>query len=179
MSHRLIIAFTLSLVLHGGLLFAGAPGSPAAARLPALRASLRPPPDPVRLFEPAAAESLLKDTLADETPEEPVTAPLPPPPPPSEARETLTASPSETRAMEAVRKKLSEYVFYPEPARRLGIEGTVTLYVELADDGRVEDVRVVESSGHAILDNAAIKGFYAVGRFPGESGFWDYTFRLE
>jgi protein TonB len=175
MPHRLIIALTLSLVLHGGLLFTGAPGFPAPPRPPALRASLRLPPDLARLPEPPAAESLLKNTLEDEAPE----APALPPPPPEEMRRTPAPPDAGRRATEAVRKKLAEYVFYPEQARRLGIEGTVTLFVELAADGRVEDVRVVESSGHAILDNAAVKGFYAVGRFPGESGYWDYTFRLE
>jgi protein TonB len=174
MPHRLIIALALSFVLHGGLLFMGAPGFSAAPRPPALRASLRLPPDLTRLPEPPVAESLLKDTLEDEAPKEPAATP-----PAEETRETPAPSFISRRATEAVREKLSEYVFYPEQARRLGIEGTVTLFVELAADGRVEDVRVVESSGHAILDNAAIRGFYAVGRFPGESGFWDYTFRLE
>jgi protein TonB len=166
----------LSLVLHGGLLFTGAPGLPTPPRFPDLRASLRLPPDLTRLSEPPVAESLLKNTLADEAPEE--TAAPPVPPPADETRKTSVPA-AGRRAMETVRKKLSEYVFYPEQARALGIEGTVTLFVELAADGSVENVRVVESSGHAILDNAAIKGFYAVGRFPGESGFWDYTFRLE
>jgi protein TonB len=177
MPHRLIIAFTLSLVLHGGLFLTGAPGAPAAPRLADLRVSLRLPPDFARLPEPPVAESLLKNTLEDEASEEPVSPPFPPPA--REARKTPVPSAAGQRAMEAVRKKLSEYVFYPEQARRLGIEGTVTLFVELADDGHVEDVRIVESSGHAILDNAAVRGFYAVGRFPGESGFWDYSFRLE
>jgi protein TonB len=177
MPHRLIIAFTLSLVLHGGLLLTGAPGFPMPPRFPDLRVSLRLPPDFTRLPEPPAAETLLKNTLEDAAPEEPVATPLPPPA--GEARKTPVPSADGRRAMEAIQEKLSEYVFYPEQARRLGIEGTVTLFVELADDGSVEDVRVVESSGHAILDNAAIRGFYAVGRFPGESGLWDYTFRLE
>jgi protein TonB len=177
MPHRLIIALTLSLVLHGGLLFMGAPGFSAAPRPPALRASLRLPPDLVRLPEPPVAESLLKNTLAEEAPEKPATPPSPPPA--KETRKTPASSDASRRAMEAVQEKLSEYVFYPEQARRLGIEGTVTLFVELAADGRVEDVRIVESSGHASLDNAAVKGFYAVGRLPGESGLWDYTFRLE
>jgi protein TonB len=174
MPHRLIIALTLSLVLHGGLFFMGAPGFSATPRPPALRALLRLPPDLARLPEPPATESLLKNTLEDAAPEKPAATP-----PAEETRRTPAPSDAGRRAMEAVQEKLSEYVFYPEQARRLGIEGTVTLFVELTADGRVEDVRIVESSGHAILDNAAVKGFYAVGRFPGESGFWDYTFRLE
>ena len=61
----------------------------------------------------------------------------------------------------------------------MGIEGTVVLFVDLSREGKVEDVRVVSSSGFPILDNAAIKGFYAVGRLPGKSDTWSYTFHLE
>ena len=44
---------------------------------------------------------------------------------------------------------------YPGSARRLGIQGTTTLRVYVAADGRVADVRVEESAGHADLDHAA------------------------
>ncbi|MDR1934369.1 MAG: energy transducer TonB [Candidatus Accumulibacter sp.] len=178
MSRPLIIALTLSLVLHGGVLSLGAPRFFPAPRAPALQASLRLP-DLAKLSEPPpGAEALLKNTIEEDIPERP----LPPPPPPLPAREkrkTPAPSPADPRQMEAVRKKLSEYVFYPEQARRLGLEGTVTLFVELSGDGRVEDVRVAASSGFPILDNAAVKGFYAVGRLPGKSDYWEYVFRLE
>ncbi|MDR0577930.1 MAG: energy transducer TonB [Candidatus Accumulibacter sp.] len=174
MPRALIIALTLSLVLHGGLLSLDTRPSPAP-RAPALRASLRPPPEPAKPAEPPPeTEALLKNTLDGEPPEKQT-----PPSPPAEKRKTPAPSPVGERQMEAVRKKLAEYVLYPEQAWRLGLEGTVTLFVELADDGRVEDVSVVASSGYPILDNAAIRGFYAVGRLPGESGYWEYTFRLE
>jgi protein TonB len=179
MSRPLIIALTLSLVLHGSLLFTSAFRISPAPRPPALLASLRLPPDLAKIPEPLPdADTLLKNTLEDESPEKP--APMPPPPPPKEkSRMPAPSAVPDKREMEAVRKKLSEYVFYPEQARQLGLEGTVTLFVELADDGRVEDVQIVASSGYPILDNAAIKGFYAVGRLPGKSDYWDYEFRLE
>ncbi|GHU33348.1 hypothetical protein AGMMS50256_25100 [Betaproteobacteria bacterium] len=178
MSRPLIIALTLSLVLHGGLLFTSAFRFSPAPPLPplGLLASLRLPPDLAKLPEPLPdTDTLLKNTIEDEQPE---TLPMPL----EEKRKTPSPTPSplpNKREMETVRKKLSEYVFYPEQARQLGIEGTVTLFVELGNDGRVEDVRVVTSSGYPILDNAAIKGFYAVGRLPGKSDYWDYAFRLE
>jgi protein TonB len=179
MSRPLIIALTLSLVLHSGLLFTSAFRFSPASRPPALLASLRLPPDLAKIPEPLPdADTLLKNTLEDDSPEKP--APIPPLPPPKE--KSMTPAPSavpDKREMEAVSKKLSEYIFYPEQARQLGIEGTVTLFVELSDDGRVEDVRLIESSGYPILDNAAIRGFYAVGRLPGKSDYWDYEFRLE
>ncbi len=44
---------------------------------------------------------------------------------------------------------------YPNSARRLGIQGMTTLRVYVAADGRVGEVQVQESAGHADLDNAA------------------------
>jgi protein TonB len=176
MSRSLIIALALSLVLHGGLLFTSAFRFSPAPRPPALLASLRLPPELAKLPEPIPVEdTLLKNTIEDEPPEKQA-----PTPPPEEKRKTpVPSNVVSQREMETVRKKLSEYVFYPEQARQLGLEGTVTLFVELSDEGRVEDVRVIESSGYPILDNAAIKGFYALGRLPGKSDYWNYAFRLE
>lgn len=45
---------------------------------------------------------------------------------------------------------------YPATARRLGEEGVADLLVELSAAGRVTEVRVVESSGSARLDAAAV-----------------------
>jgi protein TonB len=171
MSRPLIIAFMFSLVLHGGLLCLGA--FPPAPRAPALQALLRLPSAPVTVPEPVpVTETLLKNTIEDDLPE----APAPNDSPPSRERRGMSADPDR---MAAIRKKLSEYVFYPEQARRLGLEGTVTLFVEVSGDGRVEDVRVVASSGHPLLDNAAIRGFYALGWLPAGSDYWEYTFELE
>lgn len=180
---RLIIAVTLSLVLHGGLLVADA-FKPAAPRpRPALQAILRLPPEPARPAEtPPIPDSLLKNTIEEEALQE--DAPKPPPPVAKKKIETPNTSPPTPkpltqREIRAVQEKLAEYVFYPEHARALGIEGTVELFIELSANGKVEDVRVVSSSGYPILDNAAIKGFYAIGRLPGTSDTWSYTFQLE
>ncbi|MFN7902708.1 MAG: TonB family protein [Holosporales bacterium] len=44
---------------------------------------------------------------------------------------------------------------YPEQARRRGIEGSVLLSVMVAADGTPQSVTVAQSSGFAMLDNAA------------------------
>ena len=44
---------------------------------------------------------------------------------------------------------------YPERARRRGQEGEVALNGLVGIDGRVKDVRVIKSSGHATLDREA------------------------
>jgi len=46
---------------------------------------------------------------------------------------------------------------YPSIARRRGYEGTVLLSVEVLANGAVGDLSVKKSSGHSILDRAALK----------------------
>ena len=177
MPPRLIIALAFSLALHGILLLPDVFNAVAPPR-PVLQASLRLPPlppPPVPEEAPKEFEPLLKNTLDEQAPEE--VKPLAPPRPPKpETKSKVSVS---QREMQDAQKKLSRYVYYPEQARKLGLEGTVMLYVELLSDGRVDDVRIVSSSGYAILDNAAIKGFYAAGKLPGKSDTWAYTFRLQ
>ena len=46
---------------------------------------------------------------------------------------------------------------YPMVARRMGYHGKVVLDVEVLAEGRAGDVKVQQSSGHEILDNAALQ----------------------
>ncbi len=46
---------------------------------------------------------------------------------------------------------------YPPLARRLGQEGTVVLALSIDREGRVTDARLRRSSGHPMLDRAALK----------------------
>jgi protein TonB len=46
---------------------------------------------------------------------------------------------------------------YPAVARRRGYEGTVLLNVLVDKGGQVAELRVEESSGHAMLDQAALR----------------------
>jgi len=45
---------------------------------------------------------------------------------------------------------------YPSVARRRGYEGTVLLEVLVDEEGRVADLQVADSSGHAVLDRVAV-----------------------
>ena len=47
---------------------------------------------------------------------------------------------------------------YPRLARRRGLEGTVLLEVLVDSSGRVADMRFSRTSGHALLDKAAMEG---------------------
>ena len=162
MSLRLLLALALSLLLHAGLLAPEAlRRSPSAPPRPALRAELRPPPQPAS--EPPPAETLLKNTLdANEAPPS-----LKPPPPPPQATPKAAPRPTARQETRSAQRKLAEHLFYPPAAVAQGIEGEVRLIVRLADDGSVAEVSLAASSGHAILDNAAIRAAYAMGRLPG------------
>jgi len=64
------------------------------------------------------------------------------------------------------RERVADALVYPLGARREGLKGTVELYVRLEADGRVSDVRVVRSSSHEILDQAALETIRRVGPLP-------------
>lgn len=55
---------------------------------------------------------------------------------------------------------------YPEQARRDQIYGVLRLLVEIMPDGSVNQIRILESSGHAILDDAAGADRPAGGSLP-------------
>ena len=55
---------------------------------------------------------------------------------------------------------------YPRAARRAGLEGRVVVKLVLDDQGRVLQVDLVTSSGHEILDNAALEAARSVKVLP-------------
>lgn len=59
---------------------------------------------------------------------------------------------------------------YPVAALRRGMQGVVTLLVEVDQEGAVTRVRVLESSGHGILDRAAQDGVAAWRFTPATEG---------
>ena len=153
---RLILALALSLALHAGLLFPDIlKRLSVAPPRPALQASLRLPPRP----ETLPAEPLLKNTLdAEEAP------PLAKPPPvtPQPAPRSVAK-----REVQVAQRKLSQHLFYPPEAVARGIEGEVRLILKLSADGTVDAVSIAASSGYPILDNAAVKAAYAMGKLTG------------
>ena len=54
--------------------------------------------------------------------------------------------------------------FYPPEAVARGIEGETILILRYAADGRLLDARIARSSGHAILDQAALRAVRATPR---------------
>jgi protein TonB len=164
----LLLAYIVSLLLHAAVLGGGALNQllkPPPSRV--LLASLRLPP-----VEVPPAEPLIKDTLApEEAKPEPKVEPLRTPPPDLRPNPRSSAAPRpakvEKREVQAAQRKIAQHTYYPPEAIASNIEGDVRLLLVLGEDGAISDVQIASSSGHAILDNAAIKAAYAMGRLPG------------
>ena len=82
-------------------------------------------------------------------------------------RSGLSRKLSHWRDVQIAQRKFSKTQFYPQEAVKQGIEGDVRLILRLSTDGTVDDVSIAASSGHLILDNAAIKAAYAMGKLTG------------
>lgn len=65
-----------------------------------------------------------------------------------------------------IRTLLEEHKEYPLWARRNNREGTVGLHFVICRDGKVEDLRVVKSSGFSLLDEAAERVVRRISKFP-------------
>ncbi|HEY3521619.1 MAG TPA: energy transducer TonB, partial [Rhodanobacteraceae bacterium] len=55
---------------------------------------------------------------------------------------------------------------YPDEARRRRLHGQLVLTVGLARDGRVKSIDIIQSSGHRVLDDAAIRIVHLSAPFP-------------
>jgi protein TonB len=59
--------------------------------------------------------------------------------------------------------RLSEELLYPADALRRGLEGEVTILVELGEGGRILDASIASGSGHQSLDDAAVRAVKRLG----------------
>ena len=73
------------------------------------------------------------------------------------------------QVMASLKEAFSAHFYYPMLARRKGWEGEVTLALRVETDGRLTGIHVVGSSGHRVLDNAAVDSLSRARalRFPG------------
>lgn len=143
---------------------------------PVSRAALKPPasnPPASNPQIPAAAP----ERPAEAAPPAPISTPVPTPAPPVVAAPatvaTLVAPAAPESKVESKPAPVREpapstppsaaaYLNNPEPAyptraRREGLEGTVALNILVTKEGRPERVEIKQSSGAAILDNAALE----------------------
>ena len=55
---------------------------------------------------------------------------------------------------------------YPDEARRRQLHGQLVLTVGLASNGQIESIDIIQSSGHKVLDDAAIRIVHLAAPFP-------------
>lgn len=148
------------------------PPAPVAARTapPALPRSQAPVVPKRRSIQPApkvaAAQPVQRPQPAParrQAPEAPAVADLPTDPPSGPvASSNLSTAPSTPSEAAEVQASVPLYDLnpppaYPAAARRRGLEGIVLLEVLVDPAGRPAEVRVVQSSGHELLDHSALK----------------------
>lgn len=157
---RLTLALLVSVLLHGAVLGGRWP-QPTPKPPQRLDVRLIVPEEKVEQ-PPPPEEPIFKNTLTQNT-EPPKQETAPTPQPLAAATQGKPARLHKRQEQEALRK-LSERVFYPEAAVRAGLEGTVHLLIRLDADGSVREVSVAASSGHAVLDDAAMRAARGMGR---------------
>ena len=112
-------------------------------------------PDPVPLVPAPKVERTWADTAPQPAPvprsSSPVTPARPAAPP-----ATSTAAARGGGVLRLVSKP-SVRGFYPDSARRRGLEGTTVVIVRVDTSGRVVHAITAKSSGHLILDTAAVR----------------------
>lgn len=151
-----------SFALHVAVLFPYFPVKPRPLPAPDLIAVLMP--------EEVPQDSAVTST---ETPAGEVQVPAPPvavPPAPTPEAKPEVVPPPRPLAGRELRSALNQMAreeFYPREAIIRGLEGRVVLLLMLADNGGVAAVEVASSSGHALLDEAAMVAAGRIGRIPG------------
>ena len=70
------------------------------------------------------------------------------------------------RFAQTVRRKIESKKRYPLAARKSRFEGRVGVKMTILKDGQLEMIEIIESSGHAILDKAALESVRRSAPFP-------------
>lgn len=149
----------------------------AVASVSATAAATPEPVQPTRKASPPARRTSVQAALQSPT------APLPEPGVPAAGPAQAANATNAVSAAAAAQAQqgalpidlrvvdwLARYSNYPLAARRARIEGVVQLRVTLLPDGRLIDARIERSSGHALLDQAALDLLAHAARLPEDFG---------
>jgi protein TonB len=134
------------------------------------------PTEPKKPVPPDQAPQKSPEFFPDES-SQGTEAPLPPPQEETTAVGTgsVSAVPNQPALTSATEEAQPEYsknppISYPKRARRKGYEGTVLLEVLVNRNGKVDDLRILVSSGYAILDRSAVKSVKTWSFIPAKKG---------
>lgn len=90
------------------------------------------------------------------------------PPTVTAAIEAPAVAPGARKAVRArLEDELARHFHYPFLARRRGWEGKVVLRLRIDGRGRIDSTEIAESSGHGVLDRAALDAVAKVALIPG------------
>lgn len=164
---RLLAAYLASVALHllpaMPALMAQPPRPLPPSPMPSLNVALRPPPlPPLKLPEPP------KEASSERTPPPAPNKQQRPPPPPAHKPAARTASWTE-QIRQHIRKLDQAGQFYPAEAIQRGIQGDVDVLMVLDEAGKVVAARVEHGSGHAILDEAALRAIRSLTSVPADA----------
>lgn len=67
---------------------------------------------------------------------------------------------------QALVAEIERHKFYPLRARRRGMEGVTIVGFIIDIQGIIKKVRIIQSSGHSLLDKTSLSAIEAIGRFP-------------
>lgn len=107
------------------------------------------------------------------TPSQPLAAAAPGPPAATQKIELPVSD--YQRQLKALIEKRKRY---PLPARRARLQGRATVAFRLDPDGRLLTTELVHSSGHPLLDRAALQAVQVVGRYPAPPAGMDSETRV-
>lgn len=85
--------------------------------------------------------------------------------------QALDAAILTTQLQEQLRNALVAYFAYPMLARRNGWQGEVWIGLRVEADGRLSHIRLTQSSGYRLLDNAALTSLNHVNALPDAAGW--------
>lgn len=134
---------------------------PAPAPAPALRHSRRAPASqrqPTQSVTAAATDANIaspSDAQEPSAPEATATA--------SSTNDTSANASARAQIESLLLSDLRRHFEYPALARQRGWQGLVWLSVTIQPDGAVQDVRIAQSSGYAVLDRSAVASMRRVG----------------
>jgi len=160
---RLIACLAASALLHAGSIALLASEWSATKERPAIAPTLevRLKETPPQVAPVPYTDPLVKDTLADSPASPAASAAIS-----SAAQSGAARRASDTARARAAQRKLAEHIFYPPEAVAAGIEGEVRLLLTLDSAGNVVEASIASSSGHPLLDRAALSAAHAMQRLP-------------
>lgn len=176
------IALLLSLALHAATIIAptwlAAKPRPPVVRIEARLLPLQTPDATDAMAETPGTEASAGDTQPPTAPPktaQPLAAQSVAAKPPTAPPRTVQGT-----SLHRAQTVFSEHLFYPPEAVSRGLEGEVILLLTLTENGRLVSAEIARSSGHALLDQAALDAAGRVGALPGQSRqiLFPVSFRL-